>query len=141
VTNNETFDRVIDSHRLVSVYGHWPSFRGAELISLGLHKVMGTAHGDSQLNAVFIVADPHRPLHTARQNAALTNLQFFEVERLNMSGFAHDAELSELHIDTLSRPIGTCSRLKVTWKGVASGHRVSFDCDRMAVVAVELYAD
>jgi hypothetical protein len=133
---------------LSDLFGHWPNFHDAELITLRLD---ATDHSDSQLEAEFEVAEmsdevDDRGYYKDRQRAR-TTLRFNRVARLLVSDFhsqnvLRSLEFSETAPEDYDRTLGPRQghrRYCVQWES-AVGCEADFLCDSIEVLAASPFA-
>jgi len=140
----------IDNESILSdLFGHWPDFHDAELITLRLD---ATEHSGPRLEAEFEVAEmsseiDERGFYKDLQRAR-TTLRFDRVARLLVSDFLEQNVLSGLELsvagpddyDTFfgKGPEGR-RRYRVKWDGPV-GCEAEFLCDTIEVMAASPFA-
>jgi len=133
-----------NSSAVVGLFGHWPSFHDAELITLRLD---ATGYRDPVLEVDFEVAeytsDVDERGHFRVRQRARVSLRFERVARLRLEGFWRQNVLTALHLaeagpedvdDVVGDDPEGRRRYRVHW-GSALGCAAEFLCDSVAVVA------
>jgi hypothetical protein len=134
---------------LSDLFGHWPDFHDAELITLRLH---ATEHSGPQLEAEFEVAEMSGEVddrgYFKDSQRARTTVRFNRVARLLVSDFLEQNVLSSLKLseagaDDYDKIFGNGPRgrrrYRVRWDS-SVGCEADFLCDTIEVLAASPFA-
>jgi hypothetical protein len=141
--------QIENAQTLSDLFGHWPDFHDAEVITLRLD---ATEHSGPQLEVEFEVAEmssevDERGYFKDRQRVR-TTLRFDRVARLRLSDFLEQnvlgsLELSEAAADEYDEMYGTGPRgrrkYRVKWDS-SVGCEADFLCDTIEVLAASAFA-
>lgn len=133
-------DLIIDSEKLTSVFGYWPSFHDAEVIWLRLDR-RGSELGEgptleAQVFAFEMTRDVDPAGYFVQRHHVLVHFRFSGVAELKVDDLNQQNVLFELRINAVRDEQSDGRRLVVdlssTW-----GVGATFRCEKAAVLSVE----
>lgn len=125
---------------LTRIFGDWPSFHDAEVLSLLLDR-----HGfedrpgptlEAKIHLFQMTGEVDERGYFRLRNHTLVVLRFFQVDGLKLEGFNHQNVLRELSIEDISSRQMEDIKFKVHFSS-AFGLEASFLCRAVAVVSTE----
>jgi len=137
--------RVRGASRLIDVYGDWPSFEDAEIVSVALDRgnhqevvVTGNwaARVPPSLTAKVIVFDArYGDVH--KRKYRLVTLRFIGITQFNMELFGYQNPVMGIGLREEPSDIGAGPYIHVEWGGTIMGHEADFLCESIDVQSVE----
>ena len=142
--SRDAINAIDGSSHLTGWFGSWPSFEGAEVISMAFDrgsqlKSAGTQgySGPPSLTAVFRVVDSALTWDDQRSKPARVCLKFGDISELRMNGFGCQNLILALEVNVVYSEELNALKLSVKWGGAAGkGHDVTFLCGTCSVLAV-----
>jgi hypothetical protein len=137
--------RIRGASRLIDVYGVWPSFEDAEIVSVALDRgnhqeIVVTGHWAARvppsLIAKVIVFDP-RYGDVQEGKYRLVTLRFVGVSRFNMKLFSVQNPIMGIGLRPEPPDGGASPNIHVEWGGTVMGHEADFICESIDVQSVE----
>jgi hypothetical protein len=138
--------RIRGASRLIDVYGVWPSFEDAEIVSVALDRgnhqeVVVTrnwaARVPPSLTAKVIVFDA-RYGDVPKRKYRLVTLRFIGISRFNMGLFGDQNPVMGIGLRAESpADTGAGPNIHVQWGGTVMGHEADFICESIDVQSVE----
>jgi len=98
-------DRIHGSHLLTDIFGRWPSFHDAEVISMELcRNLTGIAHPTlkTRIHAFEMTSEVNDHGYYVLRNHVLVGFVFRDIDELSMNGFNQQNALWELEIVDIS---------------------------------------
>ena len=96
------------SSRLTDIFGYWPSFHDAEVISLSLHRDAVVSPGPTLVAFIHVfemTSEVSESGHFICRKHTLVDIQFSDVEDLKLEDFNHQNALNHLRIlESTTRP-------------------------------------
>ena len=122
---------------LINVFGYWPSFHDAEILSIVLHR--GGQDGPSLEAKIHVFEmtseiDPNG--YYVLRNHTLVTIRFTHIVLEYLKWFNHQNVLWELDITEINPEENDGSRLRVSMPS-SYGCEASFDCRRIIISGVE----
>ena len=132
-------DRISEAEKLVAVFGYWPSFHDAEVISLKLDRRPNEKGFSPALETQIHTFEPTNEVdehgYYVLQHNVLVSLRFLDVEELRLDDFNHQNVLFGLEISDLRE--GQSENIFFQVRFDASfGMGASFQCRAIEVVEV-----
>jgi len=131
---------VADAQKLEAVFGRWPSFRDAEVLSIVLDRDANGATRGPAIHLCVCVFEmtsevDAQGFYVLRSHVVVT-FALYSAEVLRLEGFNLQNVLSGLHFSEASEPAEPDLVVQVDL-GPRFGVKASFQCARAAVVLVE----
>jgi hypothetical protein len=137
--------RIRDASKLIDIYGVWPTFEDAEIVSVvldrGNHKeiiVTGdwAARIPPSLTAKVILFD-HRIGDADDRKYRLVTLRFNGISQLSMELFSYQNPVMGIGLRADAADGRDGPNIHVEWGGTAMGHETDFVCESITVQSVE----
>jgi hypothetical protein len=138
--------RIGDANKLIDIYGAWPTFEDAEIVSVvldrGNHKEI-IVTGDwavrvpPSLTAKVILFDSRYGGLDARRKYRLVTLRFNGISRLNMELFGYQNPVMGIGLRAEPAVGDADPSVHVEWGGTVMGHEADFTCESIDVLSVE----
>ena len=137
--------RIRDANKLIDVYGEWPAFSDAEIISVVLERG----------NHLSIIATGNWPLRVAPSMIAklmvfdsrygnvkdckyrLVTLRFGGLSQFNMQLFGYQNPIMGISFSMEMTHGQVEPSIHVKWGGTVMGHEADFFCDSIDVISIE----
>jgi Immunity protein 50 len=138
-------NRIRDANNLIDVYGEWPTFSDAEIISVALERgnhLAIAANGDwasrvaPSMTAKVMVFDS-RCGNIEDCKYRLVTLRFNGLTQFNMQWFSYQNPIAGIGLSMEIVPGQTDPSIHVEWGGTAMGHEADFYCDSIDVLSIE----
>ena len=130
------------SHKVEQVFGRWPTFHDAEVLSITLdRKACGTNRGPTirfTVHAFEMTAEVDARGYYVRRNHVLVTFALYAAAVVQLQDFGIQNVLSSLHFSRPAQPIESDLTVEVALAGIYGVH-ATFQCARAEVVAVEPY--
>jgi hypothetical protein len=135
-------ERIAGSDKLVAVFGYWPSFHDAEVLSMKLDRQPGGDGYGPTLEAIvhtFEITNEVGPdgCYVVRHHV-LVHLRFHDVVELRLEGFNNQNALFGLRFSDLRERQWEQIKFEVRFDS-AHGVDASFQCHAVEVVSVTPY--
>jgi hypothetical protein len=136
----EIRNQICGAERLVSVFGYWPSFHDAEVLSLGLDR-RANGHGchgptlEALVHAFEMTSEVGADGHFVLRHHVLVHLRFRDGAELRLDGFNHQNALTGLTLTGLRDREPERVGWSVQFES-AFGVDASFQCHAVEVVSV-----
>ncbi len=138
--------QIANAHELVARFDKWPSFTGAEVLTLSFDRgnhcqIVDSGAWDQRkpesLTATFYVFDELESFDSPLRRPTIVTLRFESLAEFRMDGFNYQNPIVDMGI-----AIRYSERLKknifvVDWGRTALQHDVSFGCERIVVTSVK----
>jgi hypothetical protein len=124
---------VSNASRVTDIFGHWPSFHDAEVISLSLSRQKADSLGPvlvAEIHVFEMTREVSESGHFVCRNHSVVELQFNAVEGLELDGFNHQNALDGISISESSTP----GRLAIVLEP-AYGLGAAFTCSSVDVLS------
>ena len=136
----KTVENITGAKKVTAVFGHWPSFHDAELLSLRLERSSHRdgCHGptlDALVHAFEMTSEVGADGCYVLRHHVLIHLRFLDVVELEMNGFNHQNALAGLALTDLRDRQMEHVRWAVRFDG-SFGVEASFQCYEVEVVSV-----
>ena len=135
-------DAILGLGKVIAVFGRWPTFHDAEVLSIELVRDEGRPLTSPVCTvAVCPMGEPGAP----QSVGPVVTLRFYDVNDLQLAGFHHQNPILGLTIvtcDVARKPHPLSSHVyDVTFRGVHEGaFAIAFTCSRVEVVSVAALA-
>lgn len=136
-------DGIRGHEELVALFGRWPTFHDAEVLSIALMRDEGRRLTGPVCTAVVCpIGEPGAPA----EEGPLVTLRFYDVYDLHLRGFNHQNPILGLEVVPFDAARGSQAlapgRLEVTFMEVAEGDfGARFTCSRVEVVSLQPLPD
>jgi hypothetical protein len=149
LTDSDVISKIVGHGMLTRRFGGWPTFEGAELLSLQLDRgnhwwVQKTGNWSKRiapyLIATFYVFDNRFGEDSPDRNPSRVGLRFEEFEELEIDGFNHHNPIVGMGVSLKYSSISKKKMFRVDWGGPAMKHEASFLCAGVEVLSVEAVA-
>ena len=127
-------DRIQGSEKLTQIFGEWPSFHDAEVLSFSLDRNGPTIQAAIYLFAMTSEVDNKG--YYVLKNPTIANLQFDQVVEFSANGFNHQNVLWDLHIKDISQDQQENINFEVVFED-SYGLEATFRCRAITVESVE----
>jgi Immunity protein 50 len=140
-------NRIRDANKLVDVYGAWPTFEDAEIVSVALdrgnHKeIVVTGDWASRvapsMTAKAMVFDS-RYGNVEDCKYRLVTLRFNGLNQFNMQWFSYQNPIMGIGLRMEIAPGQIDPSIHVEWGDTAMGHEADFYCDSIDVLSIESF--
>ncbi len=137
--------RIRDGSRLTDVYGVWPHFEDAEIVSVTLDRgnhqevvVTGNwaARVPPSLTAKIIIFD-NRYYDVAERKYRLVTLRFNGISQFKMELFSYQNPVTGIGLRAEPTDDAVDPNVHVEWGGTVMGHEADFICESIDVQSVE----
>src|SRR6476646_2382263 len=131
--------KIRDSHLLTDIFGEFPNFHDAEILSITLDR--GDKNDfepslESLINTWQGTGEVDESGYYRSKNHVVVLFRFARIVDLNLAGFNQQNVLSHLEIMEVSKPPETDAKFKVVFVG-CFGIEAEFYCDSISVESVE----
>lgn len=126
---------------LTKIFGRFPSFHDAEVLSLVLERGERDISGPTLETRIHVFEMTSEVVENKRivlKNHSIVRFRFSDIVNLEIDEFNHQNVLSGLYIDRNQDQGAETSQFKVTFEGIYGMHAV-FGCRRISVESVEPY--
>jgi hypothetical protein len=140
--------KVSNHEALESLYGQWPSFEDAELVSLSFDRGNTLAamqsgdwshHIPASCTATFIVTDSRFQRGSPEAKESVVQIRLEELLSVTVSGFNHQNPLLKLSVSSEHSPQLRREILVFRWGEAALSCNTEISCVSASVVSVKLH--
>jgi hypothetical protein len=135
---NDLYKNIVGYEKITRMFGRWPSFHDAEVISVSADRDEGKDFTAPVITVVIHLFDLNVAPNDPQRNNTLTKLRFRGVEDFKISDFNHQNAISAL---VISREYS--ERLKSEVYNVefkkGFGMFCSFQCSNIEIVSIESF--
>lgn len=135
-------DQIINANDLISIYGKWPSFESAEIVSINMnrgnileciHKNDWTKKYEPSLEVGFILLPPEGDEVSALNQRIVSYIIFDEIDDITLTGFNHQNPINGLGIRLINSDRLKKELFCVNWGGAALSHDVLLTCGKVVI--------
>jgi hypothetical protein len=138
-------DRIRDADRLGAIYGSWPDFADAEILTVALDRgnhmeVVTTGDWSCRVApslTVKLVAFDALAGEPGNRSHRMITLRFNGIGEFYMENFGYQNPVIGIGLSP-DPQTGEPSRLRVEWGGTVMGYETEFTCESLEVLSVEL---
>ena len=138
---NETYKKIIEFEKVTELFGYWPSFHDAEIISISLDR-----NGKDEWEGPIL----HAKIHLFQMGPEIKNngknfifhhhsivtFRYTSVENFTLKGFNQQNAIDGLEISEKYNEERKASMFKVTLEP-GFGAQCSFECDSIEIINLE----
>lgn len=141
-TDSMGIESKIQNNRLLTdIFGWWPSFHDAEVLSIALDRGEKNNFEPSLTAAIYvfeITSKVDNEGHYVLRNHTLVRFRFYKIVNLSLSDFNQQNVLQHLDIEHLSDRKQDKVKFKITFSGIF-GVKAKFHCNSVSIESVEPY--
>ena len=131
--------KIQNSHLLTDIFGRWPSFHDAEVLSITLDRGEKNNFEPSLTAAIYVFEMTSQVDNEGRyvlRNHTLVRFRFYKIVNLSLTDFNQQNVLQHLDIEHLSDRERDKVKFKITFSGIF-GVKAEFHCDSVSIESVE----
>jgi hypothetical protein len=139
--NQETLEKIIGHKKVIDLFGHWPAFHDAEIVSIRLDR-----NSESEFDGPIVQFGIHAFTMTGETddtghfkciNHSVIEIKCDGVDSINIEGFNHQNAIDALIIEEIENDIQYWNKFKIEFEP-AFGVSANLVCRKIEVTSITL---
>jgi hypothetical protein len=139
--NQETLEKIIGYKKVTDLFGYWPSFHDAEVVSMRLDRDSESGFDGPiiqfGIHAFTMTDETNETGHYKCINHAVVEIKLDGAESIDIEGFNHQNAIEELTIEEIENDIVYGNKFKIEFEP-AFGVSANIVCRKIEVTKITL---